>query len=67
MSDTLANGGQVVVASHEGSFGDDKEYDLTATRVNPDGTTEEALAYFVRKFSDLEGQVSLLEQRVSSR
>ena len=41
MSDTLANGGQVVVASHEGSFGDDKEYDLTATRVNPDGTTEE--------------------------
>ncbi len=32
----------------------------------PDGTTEEALAYFVRKFSDLEGQVSLLEQRVKN-
>ncbi|KAB1657869.1 DUF349 domain-containing protein [Pseudoclavibacter chungangensis] len=30
----------------------------------PDGTPEEALAYFVRKFSDLEGQVSVLEQRV---
>lgn len=30
----------------------------------PDGTAEEALAYFVRKFQDLEGQVSLLEQRV---
>lgn len=30
----------------------------------PDGTPEEALAYFVRKFQDLEGQVSLLEQRV---
>lgn len=32
----------------------------------PDGTPEEALAYFVRKFQDLEGQVSLLEQRVRS-
>lgn len=30
----------------------------------PDGTPEEALAYFTRKFADLEGQVSLLEQRV---
>lgn len=30
----------------------------------PDGTPEEALAYFVRKYADLEGQVSLLEQRV---
>lgn len=30
----------------------------------PDGTPEEALAYFTRKFSDLEGQVALLEQRV---
>ena len=30
----------------------------------PDGTPEEALAYFTRKFADLEGQVTLLEQRV---
>lgn len=30
----------------------------------PDGTAEEALAYFVRKFNDLAGQVSLLEQRI---
>lgn len=30
----------------------------------PDGTPQEALAYFERKFADLEGQVSLLEQRV---
>ena len=29
----------------------------------PDATAEEALAYFVRKFTELEGQVSLLEQR----
>ncbi|HWL02768.1 MAG TPA: DUF349 domain-containing protein [Microbacteriaceae bacterium] len=29
----------------------------------PDATPEEALAYFVRKFTELEGQVSLLEQR----
>lgn len=29
----------------------------------PDATPEEALAYFERKFADLEGQVSLLEQR----
>lgn len=29
----------------------------------PDGTPEEALAYFTRKFSELEGQVRLLEQR----
>ncbi|MGO2112539.1 MAG: DUF349 domain-containing protein [Pseudoclavibacter sp.] len=32
----------------------------------PDGSPEEALAYFSRKFADLEGQVSLLEQRVRS-
>jgi hypothetical protein len=30
----------------------------------PDGTPEEALAYFERKFTDLAGQVTLLEQRV---
>lgn len=30
----------------------------------PDATPEEALAYFERKFVELEGQVSLLEQRV---
>ncbi|MDJ0335211.1 DUF349 domain-containing protein [Salinibacterium sp. G-O1] len=30
----------------------------------PDGTAEEALAYFQRKFSELAGQVTLLEQRV---
>ncbi|GAA2181451.1 DUF349 domain-containing protein [Leucobacter tardus] len=30
----------------------------------PDGTSEEALAYFTRKFADLEGQVTLLEQRI---
>lgn len=29
----------------------------------PDATAEEALAYYVRKFADLEGQVRLLEQR----
>lgn len=29
----------------------------------PDGTPEEALAYFQRKYTDLAGQVSLLEQR----
>jgi hypothetical protein len=29
----------------------------------PDATPEEALAYFTRKFADLEGQVRLLEQR----
>jgi hypothetical protein len=29
----------------------------------PDGTAEEALAYFERKYADLAGQVSLLEQR----
>ena len=28
----------------------------------PDGTSEEALAYFTRKFADLEGQVTLLER-----
>ena len=30
----------------------------------PDGTPEEALAYFQRKFTDLAGQVTLLEQRI---
>lgn len=30
----------------------------------PDGTSEEAFAYFTRKFADLEGQVTLLEQRI---
>ncbi len=30
----------------------------------PDVTPEEALAYFERKFADLEGQVRLLEQRI---
>src|SRR6478752_7793353 len=29
----------------------------------PDGTAEEALAYFERKYTDLAGQVGLLEQR----
>jgi hypothetical protein len=32
----------------------------------PDGTPEEALAYFTRKFADLEGQVRLVEQRARS-
>lgn len=31
----------------------------------PDGTAEEALAYFTRKYADLEGQVTLLEQRIA--
>ncbi len=31
----------------------------------PDGTPEEALAYFARKFADLEGAVTLLEARVA--
>lgn len=31
----------------------------------PDGTPEEALAYFERKFSDLAGQVTLLEARIA--
>lgn len=30
----------------------------------PDGTPEEALAYFERKYTDLAGQVTLLEQRL---
>lgn len=30
----------------------------------PDGTPEEALAYFVRKYDELAGQVTLLEQRI---
>src|SRR5690606_25862975 len=30
----------------------------------PDATPEEALAYFERKFTELQGQVALLEQRV---
>lgn len=30
----------------------------------PDGTPEEAIAYFERKYADLAGQVTLLEQRV---
>lgn len=30
----------------------------------PDATPDEALAYFERKFADLEGQVRLLEQRI---
>lgn len=32
----------------------------------PDGTSEEALAYFSRKFHELAGQVTLLEQRVKN-
>ncbi|MFC6355428.1 DUF349 domain-containing protein [Luethyella okanaganae] len=32
----------------------------------PDGTAEEALAYFERKFTELAGQVTLLEQRAKS-
>lgn len=32
----------------------------------PDGTAEEAMAYFVRKFDDLAGQIHLLEQRINS-
>ncbi|QIK62080.1 DUF349 domain-containing protein [Leucobacter viscericola] len=31
----------------------------------PDGTAEEALAYFARKYADLEGQVTLLEARIA--
>ncbi|MBI5160463.1 MAG: DUF349 domain-containing protein [Micrococcales bacterium] len=31
----------------------------------PDATPEEALAYYVRKYTELAGQVSLLEQRVA--
>ncbi len=31
----------------------------------PDGTREEALAYFTRKYADLEGQVTLLEARIA--
>ncbi|MCY7326234.1 MAG: DUF349 domain-containing protein, partial [Microbacteriaceae bacterium] len=30
----------------------------------PDGTAEEALAYFERKYTELAGQVTLLEQRI---
>ncbi|GHD77419.1 uncharacterized protein DUF349 [Salinibacterium amurskyense] len=32
----------------------------------PDGTPEEALAYFTRKYHELAGQVTLLEQRVKN-
>ena len=31
----------------------------------PDGSPDEALAYFTRKFADLEGQVTLLEARIA--
>lgn len=31
----------------------------------PDGTPEEALAYFERKYADLEGQITLLEARIA--
>ena len=31
----------------------------------PDGTPDEALAYFTRKYADLEGQVALLEARIA--
>lgn len=31
----------------------------------PDGTAEEALAYYERKYADLEGQVTLLEARIA--
>lgn len=31
----------------------------------PDGTAEEAIAYYERKFNDLEGQVTLLEARIA--
>jgi hypothetical protein len=31
----------------------------------PDGTPEEALAYFTRKYADLEGQIVLLEARIA--
>ncbi len=33
----------------------------------PDATREEALAYFVRKYDDVVGQVALLEQRVQAK
>ena len=33
----------------------------------PDGTPEEALAYFQRKFADLEASVSLAEQRFKAK
>ena len=33
----------------------------------PDATAEEALAYYERKFADLEGQVKLLEQRARAK
>ncbi|TAL43774.1 MAG: DUF349 domain-containing protein [Salinibacterium sp.] len=32
----------------------------------PDGTADEALAYFERKYAELAGQVTLLEQRIKS-
>ncbi|HEY7796587.1 MAG TPA: DUF349 domain-containing protein, partial [Microbacteriaceae bacterium] len=32
----------------------------------PDVTAEEALAYFQRKYNDLEAQIKILEQRVKS-
>lgn len=32
----------------------------------PDGTADEALAYFTRKYTELEGQVRLLEQRAKA-
>lgn len=39
--------------------------DWRAVGAYPDGTPEEALAYFERKYQDLAGQVTLLEQRVA--
>ncbi|RLP69497.1 DUF349 domain-containing protein [Mycetocola reblochoni] len=38
--------------------------DWRAVGAYPDATAEEALAYFERKYQDLAGQVTLLEQRV---
>jgi hypothetical protein len=51
----VANDGTVYVRERAGE---------RAVGSYPDGTPEEALAYFERKYSDLAGQVTLLEQRV---
>jgi len=40
--------------------------DWRAVGSYPDGTTEEALAYFVRKFEELEAGVALAEQRLKA-
>lgn len=71
----VANGELVNEAKNESPWGRVDETNTVYVREGeseraigqyPDGTAEEALAYFTRKFDDLEGQVRLLEQRIAA-